>query len=186
MKINNPQEFIGKEVTDVNGNTMGYIDKWWNSWNTDYPGYFFGVRPTENSRDTWFRGTSKLIPIYSDYVKEFTHHITLNKTLEDFSRFWNKAFPCGQTTCTTDEITDKTVYDKNHSRVGTFYGWVESDGTFKNYGCFVDPYICDTWKVPHNIIMPMPIDSITNVKDTILLNKTLDELKQYWQKYHQF
>ncbi|MCK5301112.1 MAG: hypothetical protein KAJ21_04340, partial [Thermoplasmatales archaeon] len=93
---------------------------------------------------------------------------------------------CGQTTCTTDEITDKTVYDKNHSRVGTFYGWVESDGTFKNYGCFVDPYICDTWKVPHNIIMPMPIDSITNVKDTILLNKTLDELKQYWQKYHQF
>jgi hypothetical protein len=34
--------------------------------------------------------------------------------------------------------------------------------------------------------MPMPIDSITNVKDTIVLNKTLDELKQYWQKYHQF
>ena len=70
MKINNPQEFIGKEVCDANGNTVGTVDKWWNSWNMEYPGYFFGIRTTENTKDTWFRGTTKLIPIYSDYIQE--------------------------------------------------------------------------------------------------------------------
>ena len=34
--------------------------------------------------------------------------------------------------------------------------------------------------------MPMPIDSINTVKDTIVLNTTLEELKQYWQKHHKF
>lgn len=40
MKINKPNELIGKEVHDLNGNTIGTIDKWWNSWNMEYPGYF--------------------------------------------------------------------------------------------------------------------------------------------------
>jgi len=185
MKVNNPHELVGKEVCDVNGNTIGTIDKWWNSWNTEYPGYFFGIRTTENTKDTWFRGTSKLFPIYSDYIKEWGVNITLNKTIDELGRFWNKAVPCGNTTCPTDDLIEKPVFDKNHSRVGTFFGWVESDGTFKNYGCFVDPYLCDAWKVPYNTIMPVPTD-FHYVKDTITLDKTLDELKNYWQQYHKF
>ncbi len=186
MKVNNPQEFIGKEVCDANGNIIGTIDKWWNSWNADYPGYFFGIKPIENARDTWFRGTHKLIPIYSDYVKEIGENVTLNKTTIQLSKFWNKIVPCGTTTCPTDQLVDMPIYDKHYSRVGTFYGWVESDGTYKHYGCFVDPFICNTWNVPYNTIMPMPIDYINYVSDTIILNKTLDELKQYWQQYHKF
>jgi len=49
-----------------------------------------------------------------------------------------------------DDLIEKPVYDRNHSRVGIFYAWVESNGTFKNYGCFVDPYLCDNWKMPFN------------------------------------
>jgi sporulation protein YlmC with PRC-barrel domain len=186
MKINNPQEFIGKEVCDANGNAIGTIDKWWNSWNDDYPGFFFGIKPVENTRETWFRGSHKLIPIYSDYIKEWGEQVTLNKTTDQLSKFWNKIVPCGTTTCPTDQLVDMPIYDKHYSKVGTFYGWVESDGTYKHYGCFVDPFICNTWNVPYNTIMPMPTDYINYVSDTIILNKTLDELKQYWQQYHKF
>jgi hypothetical protein len=186
MKIGNPHELVGKEVFDTNGNTIGWIDKWWNSWNPEYPGHFFGIRPNENCRDTWFRGTTKLIPIYSDYIRDVSTHITLNKTTEELGKFWNKTVYCGPTTCPTDELMDKPVYDKNYSRVGTFYAWVESDGTFKNYGIFVDPYLCDTWKVPYNTLMPIPINYINYVKDTIYLDKTLDDLKQYWKKHYNF
>ncbi len=186
MKVNNPHELVGKEVFDSNGNTIGTIDKYWNSWNTEYPGYFFGIRPTESVRDTWFRGTFKLIPIYSDYIKEWTGQVTLNKTMEELGKFWNKAVPCGTTTCPTDQLVDKPIYDKNYSRVGTFYGWVESDGTYKHYGCFVDPFICENWKVPFNTIMPMPTNFIEDVKETIHLDKTLDELREYWQKHYNF
>ncbi len=102
--------------------------------------------------------------------------------MEELGKYWNKVIPCGTTTCPTDELVDKPVYDKNHSRVGTFYGWVESDGVFKNYGCFVDPYLCETWKIPFNTLMPVPIDYITDVKETITLDKTVEELKIHWQK----
>jgi hypothetical protein len=79
MKVNNPNELVGKEVFDCNGNTIGTIDKYWNSWNTDHPGYFFGIKPTKNTRESWFRGTFKLIQIYSDYIKEWSQHVTLIK-----------------------------------------------------------------------------------------------------------
>jgi hypothetical protein len=186
MKVNNPQELVGKEVVDANGNTIGTMDKWWNSWNQEYPGYFFGIRTNDNTRDAWFRGTYKLIPIYSDYVRQTDERVYLNKTMDELSRFWNKTILCGTSTCPTDELVEKPVYDKYHSRVGTFYAWTESDGMFKNYGCFVDPYLCDTWKMPFNTLMPMPTNFIHEVKDIITLDKTLDELKEYWHKHHQF
>lgn len=122
MKVCNAYELVGKEVYDCNGNTIGTIDKWWNSWNQEYPGYFFGIKPNENTRDTWFRGTTKLIPIYSDYIKDISQHVTLNKTTEELGRFWNKTIPCGPKFYPTDELVDKPIYDKNHSRVGTLYG----------------------------------------------------------------
>jgi hypothetical protein len=184
MRINNPKELVEKEVCDANGITIGTIDKCWNSWNSEYPGYFFGIRPTENTRDTWFRGTTKLIPIYSDYIKEYDEHVTLNKTTYELCRFWNKSIHYGITTCTTEEMVDKTIYDKNYSRVGTIHGWVESDGTFKHYGCFVDPFLCDSWKMQYDTLMPVPPDFLYYVKDTITLDKTLDELKEYWKKFH--
>ena len=186
MKIEKPHELIGKEVVDTNGSVIGTIDKTWNSWNIEYPGHFFGIRPTENAKDTWFRGTNKLIPIYSDYIKEYADQITLNKTMDELGKFWNKVVPCGDTTWPTDDLIEKPVYDKNHSRVGTFCGWVESDGTYQNYGVFVDPFICDVWKMPYNTLMPMPTDYITDVKDTISLNRTLDELKEHWKQYFNF
>ena len=153
---------------------------------SEYPGYFFGIRPTENTRDTWFRGTTKLIPTYSDYIREYGEHVNLNKTTDELCRFWNKSIQCGTTTSTTDEMVDKTIYDKNYSRVGTIYGWVESDGTFKHYGCFVDPFLCEYWKMQYDTLMPVPPDFFYYVKDTIILDKTLEELKEYWKQYHKF
>lgn len=183
MNIQNPKELVGKEVVDVNGNTIGKVDKTWNSWNQEFPGYFFGIRPNQNTKDAHFRGTSKLVPIYSTYIQQVEGQITLNKTIDQLARFWNKTVPCGTKTCPTDFLIDTPIYDKNHSRVGIFYTWVETDGTFKNYGCFVDPYLCETWNTSRNTIMPMPIDYIDYVSDTITLTKTLDELKTYWQQY---
>jgi len=186
MKLNNTNELIGKEVCDANGNSIGKIDKIWTSWDQEYPGHFFGINPNDDARNTHFRGTNKLIPIYSDYIRDVTDHITLNKTIEELGRFWNKTVPCGQGNYPTDKMVDMPIYDKNHSRVGTFFAWVESDGTYKNYGVFVDPYVCDTFKVPYNILMPIPTNYITDIKDTICLDKTLDELKEYWNSHCDF
>jgi hypothetical protein len=106
--------------------------------------------------------------------------------MEQLGKFWSKTVPCGQTTCPTDQLVDVPLYDKNHSRVGVFYGWVETDGTFKHYGCFVDPYICEHWKLPYNTLMPLDTKFIQFTHDTITLDKTLDELKEYWKQYYQF
>jgi len=183
MQISNPRELIGRPVTDFNGVTIGVVDKVWKSWNEEYPGWFFGVRPNDDVRDNWFRGTTKLIPIYNDYIKDTAGHVTLNKTVEQLSRYWNKAVPCGDTAHPIDHLMDMPVYDRNHSRVGTFYGWVESDGTYKHYGCFVDPYLCDTWGIPHNAVMPIQPSMVHQVFDTITLDRTLDELREYWRQH---
>jgi hypothetical protein len=185
LKVNNPKELVGKEVIDCNGNTVGTIDKTWDSWNPEYPGYFFGIRPYENTRNTFFRGTNKLIPIYSDYIKQWDDRVTLNKTMDDLCRYWNKTVPCGMTTCTADELIEKPVYDRNHSRVGTFYAWTETDGTYKHYGVWLDPYLCQTWNFPFNALFPIPTNYFHYVKDTVVLDKTIDELKGYWDQ-HQF
>ena len=186
MKVIKPYELVQKKVFDKNGNAIGTIDKIWNSWNQEYPGPFFGIRPNQNARDTFFRGTHKLIPISSDYIRDVGEHVTLNKTMDELYRFWSKTVQCGPKTCPTDELVEMPVYDKNHSRVGTFLSWVESGGTYQNYGCFLDPYLCDTWKTPQNTLMPIPTNYITEVKDTITLDKTLDELKEYWKQHYNF
>ena len=183
MKVNNPHELVGKEVCDANGNMIGTMDKWWNSWNQDYPGYFFGIKTYDNCRDTFFRGTIKLIPIYSDYIKHTDDRVYLNKTTEELGRFWNKAIHCGTTTWPLDELVEKPVYDRTHSRVGTFCTWYETEGKHKHYGVFVDPYLCKYWNIPSDTVMPVPYEYITMVKDTVTLNKSLDELKNYWQQH---
>ena len=186
MKIEKPKKIVGKEVFDANGNTIGRIDKVWNSWNQKHPSSFFGMRPNQNARDTCFRGTYRLIPIYNDYIKDVGEYVILNKTMDELYRFWNKTVQCGPTACPTDELLEKPVYDKNHSRVGTFFALIESDGPSRNYGVLVDPYLCETWKAPHNTLMPIPTNYVTDVKDTIRLDKTLDELKEYWKQHFNF
>ena len=186
MKIDNPKSLVGKEVFDVNRNTVGTIDKTWKSWNNEHPGWFFGIKPNENTRCTWFRGTTKLVPIYSDYVQEVSDHVYLNKPVEELSRYWSKTVHCHPTSYwPIDELFEMPVYDRESRRVGTFWGWVEQEGTFKNCGVFVDPYLCETWNFPYNTLMPIQTDYITHVKDTVCLNKTLEELRSYWQQYTQ-
>jgi hypothetical protein len=180
MKINNAFELVGKEVVDTNGNTIGIIDKTWNSWNDEYPGYFFGIKPNQNARETYFRGTNKLIPIYSYYIKQLDEQVTLNKTMDQLCRYWNKTVQCGDIAYPADEIVEKPVYDKYHSKVGTFYSWVETDGTYNNYGVWLDPYLCQIWNFPYNKLFPIPTHYFHYIKDTVILDRTLNELKDYW------
>jgi hypothetical protein len=183
MKIQNPQELVGKVVRDTQGKDIGIIDKTWKSWNDESPGFFFGIRPHQNTRDYYFRGTSKLIPIYSDYIQYVEDQVTINRTMDQLSQFWNKVVPCGGKNCPTDQLIERPIYDKNQSRIGTFSAWVETNGDYVHYGCFLDPYLYETWNIPQNTLMPMPTDYIYDVSDTITLTKTLDELRTYWQQY---
>ncbi len=183
MDISNPRDLVGKDVVDANGKTIGTIDKAWNSWNRINPGYFFGVRPNEFTRFEYFRGTNKLVPIYSQYIRQVGSNVMLYKTVEELGWYWKKAFNFGNYAYPTDDLIEKPMYDRNSSRIGTFYGWFESDGTFKNYGCFLDPYLTYTWNMPNNTLMPIPVNSIYKVTDTIILDKTLNELREYWRSY---
>jgi hypothetical protein len=184
MRIENPKGLVGEEVRDMNGNILGKIDKIWQSWNDDYPGYFFGIKTDENTRDTYFRGTNKLIPIYSDYIREVTGRITLNKTINYLGRLLNKTVQCGTTTYPLEELFEMPVYDKNHSKIGTFCSYVECDDSIRHFGLLLDPYLCESWNLPFNKTLPIDTNNIVYVKDTISLDKTLKELKIYWQNKH--
>jgi sporulation protein YlmC with PRC-barrel domain len=183
VKIQNPHELIGKIVKDTQGRNIGIIDKTWKSWNYESPGFFFGIRPHQDTRDIYFRGTHKLVPIYSDYIQNIENQVTLNKTMDQLSQFWNKVVTYGTKNCPTDELLERPIYDRNHSRVGTFTTWVETEGNYQQYGCFLDPYLYETWNFPQNTLMPIPTDYINDIDDTIILTKTIDELRAYWQQY---
>ncbi|MFH1100981.1 MAG: PRC-barrel domain-containing protein [Methanobacteriota archaeon] len=185
MKIWNPNELIGKEVFDANGTPIGWMDKTWHSWNEDYPGYFFGIKTNDHVRNTYFRGAYKLVPIYNEYIRTTGNNITLTKTIDELCRFWNKTVPCGPVTCPVEQLVEMPVYDKFHSRVGTFASWVETNGNINNFGLLLDPYICETWHLPYNTTLPIETNYISNVKDTVNLTIALAELKEYWQNRQQ-
>jgi hypothetical protein len=185
MKIWNSNDLIGKEVFDANGKPVGWVDKTWNSWNDDYPGYFFGIKMNDYVRNTYFRGGNKLLPIYNDYIRNVDNTVTLTKTMDELCKYWFKTIPCGPTTYPVEELIEMPVYDKFHSRVGTFTCWVESNGQINNLGILVDPYICETWNLPHKTTFPIEPYHITNVKTTITLDQALNELKDYWYQKRQ-
>ncbi len=186
MKIDKPYELLHKEVYDKNGYAIGLIDKIWDSWNIDYPGFFFGIRTNQVIRKRCFRGTFKLVPILERHIDNLSGHVTLCKTIDELYRFWNKTINCGLKTCTTGDLLDKPVYDKNYSRVGIFFTSVESDGPSNHCGICVDPYLCDIWKTPPNRLMPIPTNYITDVQDVIIINKTIYELKKYWTEHFDY
>ena len=187
MRINNPHELVGKTVLDANGNTVGTIDKIWDSWNQESPGWFYGVKPNVYARENYFRGSYKLIPIYSDYIKEVQPQIKLNKTTEELGRYWNMAVQCGQNKYPTDELMERPVYDRYNSRIGTIYCWVGHEGSQMTYGVCLDPYLCDQWKVPYNKLLPLDANYFSGVKnETIYLDKALHELREYWKQYQQY
>jgi hypothetical protein len=183
MKISNPRELVGKQVFDCDGTLIGTIDKAWPSWDDSHLGWFFGIRLYENARDTWFRGTTKLVPIYNEYFKEIAANITLDKTLKQLAHLWNKAIPYDITTWPMNDLMERSIYDKNHSRIGICFGWEEKNGTYTHYGCFLDPFLYHQLNLPYNILLPLPPNYIHYVKDTITLNKTWNDLKKFWTRY---
>ena len=182
MRIEKPYELLHKEVYDKNGHSIGVIDKVWNSWNELNPGPFFGVKINQAIKNKYFRGTDKLVSIYGYNISKVEDCIVLNKSIDELYCYWNKIIRCGHTACTTDELLEKPVYDKNHSRIGTFFSSVESYGPSKHYGIYLDPYLSKMWKKPHNTLMPVPTNYILYVNDTITLDKTIEELKKYWKE----
>ena len=186
MKIWNSHELIGKEVFDAKGKPIGWVDKTWNSWNQDYPGYFFGIKMNDQTKKKYFRGVNKLFPVYNDLIQTVGNTVTLTKTMDELCMYWTKTIPCGQTTCPVEELIEMPVFDKYHSRVGTFTTYVETNGQINNLGILLDPYICETWQLPYNTTFPVEPWHITTTKNTITLDQALQELKEYWQKTRKF
>jgi hypothetical protein len=161
------------------------VDKTWNSWNQNYPGCFFGIKMNDGARNMYFRGANKLIPLYNDHISNIGTTVTLTKTMEDLCRYWNTTIPCGPTRYPVEELLEMPVYDKFHSRVGTFTIWVEENGQINTLGVLLDPYICDTWHLSYMTIYPIEPVHITNAKHTITLDQTLHELRDYWHQKQQ-
>ena len=185
MKIWNAHELIGKEVFDATGRPIGWVDKTWKSWNQYNPGYFFGIKMNDYTRDNYFRGVNKLYPVYNDFIQTVSDRVTLTKTMDDLCRYWTKTVSCGNATCSVDELIEMPVYDKYHSRVGTFTGYVDN-GQINNFGVLLDPYICETWNLPYNTTYPIEPWHISTKKNTVTLDQALHELKEYWQRTHRY
>ena len=186
MKINKPLELFNKEVYDKNGAAIGFIDKIWKSWNQDNPGYFLGIRTNDNAKNRYFRGSNKLVPIHGEYIDYIREHIRLNITLDYLYHFWNKTFRCGNALCSTNDLIEKTVYDKKQSRIGVFFTTLENPGPSSHFGIYIDPYLCESWNSLNNTLMPIPSNFITRIEDTITVDKTVEELKNYWKEHFYF
>lgn len=169
--------YIGKQVYDSNGILIGVVDKVWKRWNKNKKS--LGVKIHENIRDTMFRGTTKLIPIPEEILQKNTEVITLNKTVDYLSKLWIQTVI--HNLASNDEMIEKVVYDKNLSRIGVISSWIESKGELKQYECILDPYICDKYNLSYNILYPIPLEYLNYMRDTIMLNKTFNQLKKLWK-----
>jgi sporulation protein YlmC with PRC-barrel domain len=183
MKTMKPDELIGKEVYDYQGNAIGVFDRYWGSWKSKDNEYFFGIRPYESIRDAWFRGTNKLIPISSSYIKDVSDTVTLKKAMTELSHEWRRTITVGAITWPSDDLMEKGIYDKNGSRVGVFFSWSYDQKSTTSYGCFIDPYLAEQWKYDYNTILPLKKDYFYYVTDSITLNASVIELKKYWDGY---
>lgn len=181
MKITKPIELIGKEIYDKQGKIIGQVDKYWSSWNKTNPGWFFGIRAYENVRDTWFRGTEKLIPIASSHIKEVGDVIYLDTVIDELSRYWKDVVNIKGYSWPLDWMMEKGIYDKAGSRIGTMVGWVKSKKAYEYYGCLIDPYLSEKEKYTTQSVFPIKPGFIDHFSDSVRLNVTFDELKQFWK-----
>lgn len=182
MQISNPRDIIGKEVFDDQGAAVGTLDKYWRSWNKQDIGWFFGIRPYENVRDKWLRGTTKLFPINSSYIAKIGDTITLKKGMQDLSQEWKQMVCFKQTSWPTDYLMEMGVYDKCGSRVGNFLTWVKFNGKYE-YGCLIDPYLSEKWHYDYKLILPLKVEFLNYIRDSIRLTASLDDLKNYWDNH---
>ncbi len=182
MQITRPEELIGKEVYDDQGSALGILDKYWKSWDRQQIEWFFGIRPYDNVRDAWFRGTTKLFPIHSSYIKDIGEVVTLKKGMDDLSHEWKKVVSFEHTSWPTDDLMERGIYDRCGSRVGVFFAWTEHNNNH-SYGCFIDPYLSEKWHYALNVILPIKTEYFYDVTDSITLNTTIDELKKFWDGY---
>ncbi len=182
MQIVKPDELIGKEVYDDQGTAVGVLDKYWTSWNQQEIGWFFGIRSYENVRDAWFRGTMKLFPIHSGYIKKIGETVTLKRRMDELSQEWKRVISFKQTSWPTDYLMERGIYDKEGSRVGIFFAWAKYNNTYQ-YGCFIDPYLLEKWHYAFNIILPLKVDYFYHIANSITLNTTIEDLKKVWDSY---
>ncbi|MFO8077372.1 MAG: hypothetical protein R6U21_01835 [Thermoplasmatota archaeon] len=182
MQITKPFELVGKEIYDKQGLIIGRVDKYWSSWNKNNPGWFFGIRPYENVRDTWFRGTEKLIPIASSYIKDVGEVIYLDTIIDELSSYWKDVVNIKGYSWPLDWLMEQGIYDKTGSRIGTLFGWVKSENAYQYYGCLIDPYLSEVKKYAAQSVFPIKPGFIDHFSDSVRLNVSLDELKKYWNK----
>ena len=182
MQITKPCELVGKEIYDNQGTLMGRVDKCWSSWNDRKPGWFFGIRTYENVRDTYFRGTEKLIPIESSYIKEVKDVIYLDTVVDELSQYWKDVVNINGYSWPIDWLMEQGIYDKKGSRIGSFFGWVKTKKNYQYYGCLIDPYLSEKENYGKQQLLPIKPAYLAYCSDSVRLNVTLDELKQYWKK----
>lgn len=182
MNSAKPFNLVGKEIYDGKGTIIGRVDKYWSSWNKKNPGFFLGIRPYENVRDTWFRGTEKLIPITSSYIQKVDGVIYLDTIIDELSKYWKGVVTIKGYSWPLDWLMEQGIYDKKGSRIGTLFGWVKNKKTYQYYGCLIDPYLSEKEKYGAQSVLPIKPDFIDHFSDSVRLNVSLDELKQYWKK----
>ncbi len=172
-------DLIGREVYDPTGVLIGVVDK---IWKIKDGSECIGVRGYENIRDTWFRGTTKLIPITLDKIKDAGDSIIVKDRLEELSKKWRRVAPCGETNWPIDDLIERVICDKDNRRIGILLGWLEDKNGLKQYSCLLDPFICEEFDLPFDTLHPIPIKSLQLIRDTIKLNETLDNLINTWRK----
>lgn len=181
MEIRKPEEIKGKTVYDKNNNKVGNIDETWHGWK-NFTG-FFTVTPDSATRENYFPESTKPLPIHNQHISNITENVTLNKTIDELSRFWNSEIRCGSTTCKPWDVMDKPVYDRNDTKLGTLDICVEESGKCSTFGLRPDPSITTDLDLgmPTMGLLPLEPSHVSNVTDTITLNKTRDELINYWR-----
>jgi len=179
MEIRNPEEIKGKIVYDRNNNKLGTVEEAWHGWK-NFTG-FFTVRPDSTVRGDYFHGSDKPLPLHNNHISNITENITLNKTIEELSRFWNLEIRCGPRTCRPWDVMDKPVCDRNGTKLGVLCTCVEEAGRCSAFGMRPDPSITTELGISTTALLPVEPSYVSNVTDTITLNKTRDELIDYWR-----
>jgi sporulation protein YlmC with PRC-barrel domain len=127
---------------------------------------------------------SSIVPVPTNEISTLEDTIVLGKSIEELSGAWSNTTTIGNETYMLEELTEKPVFDRNYIKLGTIREFTR-DPVTKSYNTFkveLDPIITEKYVKDVPSIVPVDIYNISWVKDTVILNKSVQELGRFWHE----
>ncbi|MBU2496190.1 MAG: hypothetical protein KJ935_06825 [Candidatus Omnitrophica bacterium] len=176
-----PEKVNGKAVYDRDNTKIGTMDKYWAGWKE--LDYVFGIKLEPVISARYVKGITKLMPVQHGDIATVTENVSLNKTVEELSEFWNQEVVAGGGVYSATDFWQKHVCDSENTKIGTIHTTVRATPRgLKLFGLCLEPVISEKYAEGATNLVPINAEHISKVEENVFLNKTIGEISRYWKK----